>query len=142
MYFRLTLRDTVFSCLSRHDFGEKGGAPGHWNRARAYDDIMAVSFLDYYERLAIPHYERLGVSRTELWRHANLRHVTTGLSSNPKACVITNRNDILLDADDLRWLRSTFRNGRLSLFDEGGHLGNLGSPAVLDAVVSHLEDLK
>jgi len=142
LYFRLTLRDTVFSCLNRHDFGVPGGAPGRWNRARVYDDIMAVSFRDYYERLAIPHYERRGVSRSELWRHANLRHVAAGLVSNPNARVITNRNDILLDADDLRWLRSTFRNGRLSLFDEGGHLGNLGSPAVLNAMVSHLEGLK
>jgi hypothetical protein len=56
--------------------------------------------------------------------------------------VITNRNDILLDADDLHWIGSTFGKHRASLFDQGGHLGNLGSPVVLDAVVSHLDGLK
>jgi ABC-type transporter lipoprotein component MlaA len=142
LYFRLTLRDTLYSCLSRHEFGALNHRLARWNRTQVHDELMAVSLRDYYERIAIPHYEGRGVSRTELWRHANLRHFTTGLISNSKARMITNRNDILLDADDLRWIGSTFGKHRASMFDQGGHLGNLGTPALLDAVVSHLDGLK
>jgi hypothetical protein len=53
-----------------------------------------------------------------------------------------NRDDFLLPADDLAWLKTTFAPDQLTVFEQGGHLGNLSHPAVQKAILEALEGLR
>ena len=46
-------------------------------------------------------------------------------SANPNIRIIVNQNDFLLADEDLAWLQTTFARNKLTVFEQGGHLGNL-----------------
>jgi hypothetical protein len=56
--------------------------------------------------------------------------------------VIVNQNDFLLADEDLAWLHATFSAERLTMFPQGGHLGNLYNPAVQKSILGALKGLK
>ena len=56
--------------------------------------------------------------------------------------LIANRNDFLLGPDDAAWLKSTFRGKKLTIFPNGGHLGNLSSPPMRAAILESLKGLR
>jgi pimeloyl-ACP methyl ester carboxylesterase len=56
--------------------------------------------------------------------------------------VIANRNDFLLGPDDAAWLKSTFSGKKLTIFPNGGHLGNLSSPPMRAAILESLKGLR
>jgi len=58
-----------------------------------------------------------------------------------KIRLIENQNDILLAEEDLSWIRATFTKDELTVFETGGHLGNLAHPAVQKAILEALENL-
>lgn len=140
--FRLTLRDIVFSSQSRENLGILQSPISKWRRDPAYQEIMDFSFKDYVRLFALPYLASKGVSAAEFQRQVTLRSFTTPLRRQSKARVITNRNDFLLAPGDLAWLRSTLGSKHLKVFPDGGHLGNLATPPVQDALVGFLEDLK
>lgn len=142
LYLRLVLRDTIYSSARRHDFGILSRPLGRWNRDRTYHEIMAISYHDYFQQMAIPYFEKRGIPATELEGFSDLRNFTSRLAANPRARLVTNRNDILLEAGDTTWIRSTFGSRRSTLFDQGGHLGNLGTPEFLDAILKQLDGLR
>lgn len=53
-----------------------------------------------------------------------------------------NRNDFLLPDVDLPWLKATFAEDQLTIFEQGGHLGNLSHPAVQRAILRALAGLQ
>ena len=68
----------------------------------------------------------------------HLRTYAAGLQANPDVRLILNRNDFLLPDEDLAWLKTTFAEDRLTIFEQGGHLGNLTHPAVQRAILAAL----
>ena len=72
----------------------------------------------------------------------DLRAYEAGLRANPNVRVLVNQNDFLLADEDLAWLHSTFVPERLTVFQQGGHLGNLYNPAVQKTIVEALSGLK
>ena len=52
--------------------------------------------------------------------------------------VIVNQNDFLLEDEDLAWLHATFGAEQLTVFDKGGHLGNLSNPTVQKSILAAL----
>jgi hypothetical protein len=74
-------------------------------------------------------------------RATNLHPYTAQLQANPNIRVIANRNDFLLEPGDLEWIESTFAPARVTLFEHGGHLGNLSEPAVQRAILGALDGL-
>ena len=72
----------------------------------------------------------------------DLRTYDAGLRANPNIRVITNQNDFLLTDADLQWLRATFAPRHLTIFEEGGHMGNLSDPAVKHTIMEALSGLK
>jgi pimeloyl-ACP methyl ester carboxylesterase len=68
----------------------------------------------------------------------DLRTYDAGLRANPGIRVICNENDFLLTADDLAWLHATFATNQLTVFPQGGHLGNLANPAVQKSILAAL----
>jgi ABC-type transporter lipoprotein component MlaA len=140
--FRLILRDVLFSSQARTNLGVLKAPMSRWNRRQAYDEIMSLHFEDYADRFVFPYYESRGIREKDFLYHGNLRNFGQAMRLQPKARVVTNRNDFLLNADDISWLRGTFGSSRLDLFPNGGHLGNLGEPEVWNAILGHLSDLK
>jgi len=91
-------------------------------------------------------YSLLSESRRRPQPHAGegrrLRTYATALQANPNIRVFANQNDFLLPDTDLKWLQATFPTNQLTVYEHGGHLGNLASPEVQKAIVGALENLR
>src|SRR5688500_4893198 len=104
---------------------------------------MQYSFADYLEKFVTPYYRERGIDlsdSTELAKAVDLRAYESALTADERVRLVANRNDILLGAEDVAWLKKTFGT-RLMLFERGGHLGNLNETFVQREIVRALEDL-
>lgn len=139
--FRLTLRDVLYSTQKRHDMGVLSTPLSPWRRDEAYREMLGLSYRDYFEKFVLPYYKSQGIGIADFKRAGDLRTYASKLRAQPKAYVLTNRNDFLLSPQDISWLGGTFGKSRLSLFPSGGHLGNLNSAPMQEAIYKALEGL-
>jgi pimeloyl-ACP methyl ester carboxylesterase len=142
--FRLILRDAIFTSQLRYNQGILQHQVGSLKRAPVYKEILEYSYEDYLERFLVPYYSSRGLDLTSseaLEKASNLRTYSTGLQACKRIRVITNRNDFLLSDDDLKWLQSIFSSEQLTIFEQGGHLGNLGSAEMQHAIGVALDGL-
>jgi len=140
--FRLILRDVIFSSQRRNNQGVLEEPIKGLRREALYREILHYSFKDYFDRFVTPYYQTRGIDLTQpevLKKGADLRAYVDGLRTNPNIRLIVNRNDILLAEEDLEWLETAIGRERLTLFEKGGHLGNLAHPAVQKAIIGALE---
>jgi pimeloyl-ACP methyl ester carboxylesterase len=143
--FRFTLRDIIYSSQRRHNQGILQEPIGNLRREPVYEEILQYSYEDYFQRFAVPYYQTwgLGASAAALLEKADdLRTYEADLRADPSIRVIVNQNDFLLADEDLAWLRATFPTERLTVFPQGGHLGNLYNPAVQKSILEALAGLK
>ena len=77
-----------------------------------------------------------------LEKAGDLRTYDAGLRANPDIRVIVNQNDFLLTDEDLAWLHATFAPEQLTVFPQGGHLGNLSNPTVQKSILAALTPMK
>ena len=140
--FRVALRDIIYDSQSRSNFGVLQTPISSWHREPLYNEILDYSFSDYFARFAVPYYQQKGISADKLKRDVDLKSQESKLRAQSKIRIITNENDFLLRSKDVSWLRSTFPASRLTIFPEGGHLGNIGEPKVQQAILKDLEGLK
>jgi ABC-type transporter lipoprotein component MlaA/pimeloyl-ACP methyl ester carboxylesterase len=141
---RLTLRDIIFSSQLHHNQGILKTPLKKSQRRAAYDEILQYSFWDYINKFAIPYDKTRGIDMADpdvVKKATNLRPYTAELQANPNIWVIANRNDLLLGPGDVEWIESTFAPARVTLFEHGGHLGNLSEPAVQRAILGALDGL-
>ena len=141
--FRLILRDIIFSGQRRNNQGILQHAIRNSRRDPVYQEILQYSYQDYFTKFAIPYYWTLGVDATAaaLEKAGDLRTYEAGLRANPGVRIIVNQNDFLLAEPDLSWLHATFALEQLTVFPEGGHLGNLINPTVQKAILGALDNL-
>lgn len=140
--FRITLRDIIFSSQRRNNMGVLRTPLDPWRREPAYQEIMDFSYRDYLFKFAAPYYQKQGLGLKALLSEANLRKHEGILRGQSKVRILVNRNDFLLPPEDLAWLRGTFPPSRLTVFPNGGHLGNLKDPMVEKAVIDALGGLQ
>jgi len=143
--FRLILRDIIFSSQRRHNQGILQHALWSYSREPAYQEILQYSYQDYIDKFVVPYYRSEGMASPvveTLAAAGDLRTYGEGLRANPGIRVIVNQNDFLLADEDLAWLRATFAPEQLTVFPQGGHLGNLFNPAVQKTILGALSDLK
>ncbi len=140
--FRLTLRDTIYSSQSRQNMGILRSPLSTWRREASYHEIMDYSFSDYFNKFAAPYFRSKGIGTSQFIRELDLRTYQTSLRAQQKVRVVINRNDFLLEPRDIAWLESTLPSSRLKIFPEGGHMGNLASPPVQEALMGALSGLK
>lgn len=142
--FRFLLRDVIFTSQEHHNQGILRHRITKYRRAPVYREIMQYSFADYFKKFATPYYAQRGIDLTApdaLEKASDLRTSAAGLQANPNIRLILNRNDFLLPETDLTWVQSTFAPSQITLFDQGGHLGNLSHPAVQKAMADALQGL-
>ena len=77
-----------------------------------------------------------------LEKAGDLRMYDAGLRANPNIRIIVNQNDFLLADEDLAWLHATFAPEQLTVFEQGGHLGNLFNPAVQKSILAALTPMR
>ena len=77
----------------------------------------------------------------ELIARSDLRSVAGELRDNPKIRLFANRNDFLATPADLAWLTETLGAEHVTLFETGGHLGNLYEPEVQADIMASIADL-
>ena len=114
-----------------------------FRREPVYQEILKYSFQDYFDRFAVPYYlsQGLAAPAAALATAGDLRTYAASLRVNPDIRVIVNQNDFLLEDEDLTWLHATFASDRLTVFPQGGHLGNLSNPKVQQAILSALTSM-
>jgi ABC-type transporter lipoprotein component MlaA len=142
--FRFMLRDIIYSSQRRDNQGVLQHPIHNFRREPVYQEILNYSYQDYFEKFAIPYYEAhgLGTNAPEtLLKSADLRTYDAGLRANLNIRVIVNENDFLLTDEDLVWLRATFAPEQLTVFNRGGHLGNLVNPTVQRTILGALANL-
>jgi pimeloyl-ACP methyl ester carboxylesterase len=114
-------------------------------RTAAYQEILQYSYQDYVQKFLIPYYGTRGVELSgpdTLAKASSLRTYAAGLQANPDIRLLVNRDDFLLSPEDLAWLKATFAPDQLTVFEQGGHLGNLSHPAVQKAIADALDGLR
>ena len=142
--FRFILRDIIFDSQRRSSQGILQEPIRNLRREPLYQEILQYSYEDYFGRFAVPYYQNRGMaSASETLKQAgDLRTYDAGLRANRKIRVIVNQNDFLLTGEDLAWLHATFSPEELTIFAQGGHLGNLFNPAVQRTILGALAGLK
>ncbi len=142
--FRFMLRDVIFSSQRRNNQGVLRHPILDFRREPVYREILQYSYQDYFEKFVIPYYQTRGMASPAaeaLKKAGDLRTYDAGLRANPKIRIIVNQNDFLLADEDLAWLHATFAPEQLTVFKQGGHLGNLFNPAVQKTILGALSGL-
>ena len=143
--FRLMLRDIIFSSQRRNNQGVLRHPILSLKRDPVYQEILQYSYHDYFEKFAVPYYQARGITSSTaevLEKAGDLRTYEAGLRANPNIRIIINQNDFLLTDEDLAWLHATFTQEQLTVFAQGGHLGNLYNPAVQKTILGALANMK
>jgi hypothetical protein len=152
--FRRMLRDVIYSSQQRNNQGVLHHPIWNWRREPVYQEIMEYSYQGYFEKFAIPYYQTRGLSAKSspaaspkqaaevMEKAGDLRTYDAGLRANPDIRVIVNQNDFLLTDEDLAWLHATFGPEQLTVFKQGGHLGNLSNPAVQKSILAALTPMR
>ena len=139
------LRDLIFSSQRRDNQGVLQHPIWNLRRDPVYQEILQYSYRDYFEKFAIPYYQAQGMASPTaeaLEKAGDLRTYEAGLRANSNIRIIVNQNDFLLADEDLAWLRATFAAEQLTVFAQGGHLGNLSNPTVQRTILGALAGLK
>ncbi|HEX7619390.1 MAG TPA: hypothetical protein VF480_11820, partial [Verrucomicrobiae bacterium] len=142
--FRFMLRDIIYSSQQRNNQGILRHRIDNFRRDPVYQEILQYSYQDYFEKFAVPYYSAWGVASAAeaLETAGDLRTYDAGLRANPDIRIIVNQNDFLLTDADLAWLHATFATNQLTVFPQGGHLGNLSNPMVQKAILAALTPMR
>jgi ABC-type transporter lipoprotein component MlaA len=103
-------------------------------------EIESNTLQRYMDELAIPYFAKQEGGRRsveQLFAAADLYSQEAGLRDDPRIAVFTSKDDFILEARDLAWLEQVFA-GRITVFSEGGHLGNMFMLPVQDAFMQAL----
>lgn len=128
--FRLSLLDLFFA----GDLYAGSGVvvdPDNPPTSATLDDISRTlrhhSFALYFDRVFAPFYmeRRPGATRESLIADNHLETIGAQLRGDGDYYAQTNADELILDAQELAWLREVF-GSRIAVYDQGGHLGNLG----------------
>ena len=142
--FRLILRDIIYSSQKRNNQGVLHHALHDFRRDPAYQEILRYSYQDYFNKFVIPYYQARGMADTAaaLEKAGDLRTYDASLRANSDIRIITNQNDFLLTDDDLAWIHATFAAEQVTVFAQGGHLGNLSNTNVQKSILAALTPMR
>jgi hypothetical protein len=89
--------------------------------------LRGKPFSEYFAKVFAPYYlaHRANATPASLKADNRLDIIGTTLRTDPDYYAQTNSDDVILDKEELAWLRSTLGD-RIAVYDHGGHLGNLG----------------
>jgi len=141
LVFRYTLMSVIEDSQRRHNLGVLKVNPDKFLRQESYREIRQIDYEEYTDRFVLPYLIKTGrvTNREQLIAATDLDQRTESLRNNPKIRVQISEDDFLLTATDISWFRSAFGRN-LTIYPDGGHLGNLHIPAVQEALVQLFSD--
>jgi hypothetical protein len=144
LQYRLILRAVIHDSQKRHDLDVLQTEINGWQPTASYREISDYSWMEYFYAFVYPSfsakYPELDKVK-DFFDRGDLRSHESVLRRNKSVFVFTSNNDFLLSEDDYAWLDSTF-NDRLTVFEGGGHMGNLYKKEVQDRIFSALEGMQ
>jgi phospholipid-binding lipoprotein MlaA len=136
LVFRYTLMSVIVDSQRRDNLGVLKVNPGTFVRQKSYDEIRQISYAEYMDRFVVPYLIKTGhgTDRDTLLAATDLEQGTQYLRDNPKVRVQICADDFLLSHQDIFWYRTNLGTN-LTVYPQGGHLGNLHVPAVQENLV-------
>jgi predicted alpha/beta-fold hydrolase len=98
-----------------------------------------ISFENYLDEYLVPFLQYMDPVQNHdtVVRQSSLEAIRPYLEQSDKIMVVGNRDDVILDQGDVRFLEEVFGD-RAQLFPHGGHCGNLMYPAFVQAMVEKI----
>ncbi|MFT7169768.1 MAG: ABC-type transporter lipoprotein component MlaA [Paracoccaceae bacterium] len=150
LLFRTTIQDVIFQTQAIEDLGVLHAPIDPERRTLVEREIEQFSFMEFIYAFALPAMARskrmageipateAGAAR--LLELCDVRSIQDELKANPRVRFITNRNDFLLAPGDLEWITNLLGEDRVTVFERGGHLGNLHIDQVKKVIESEIEE--
>ena len=136
---RMNLAETIAGTQKQNNQGFLQHDPEAFNKNAFWLELMNLSFDDYIRLSIMPYYhEKLGYDPDLLLQRSKLTALEAGLRRNTKLRVLHNRNDFLINSEQLSWYSQVFGE-RVLLLPEGGHLGNMYHPDYQALIVKMLQ---
>jgi len=138
--FRLTIISTIQNTQTREDLGVLKTKRTWYRRSMSYMECSTFSFMEYMYAFVLPYvatlrddidFDEAGAAR--LLELCDLRSLEDQLRDRDDILYFSNKNDPLLRPEDLEWVVDVFGDNA-TLFETGGHLGNLGKDNVREAM--------
>lgn len=92
-----------------------------------FEKVNFASFDDYVNKIAFPYFKEKSdgdLTMEQLLEKAKLQYINDYLKNSSKIAVVTNQDELILDEEDLDYLKDTFKN-RIIIYPYGGHCGNM-----------------
>ncbi|SEK55826.1 hypothetical protein SAMN05216262_101659 [Colwellia chukchiensis] len=135
--FRMSLSDMIFALDVSYNAGTityKNHQIGKFESlTHSMHRTSVITFIDYFEHAMLPRAQRqdASVSKAELIQRYSLHAIEDYLKSANKINVVTNADDIILQAGELTYLQQVFAE-RAKIFPRGGHCGNFDRQSFVD----------
>ena len=144
--FRLDLQYVILQSQDLEDSGVLLTPRSPLHMAPAFREAAEYSYMEYLFAFVLPYYAKRDAEITfdedgarRLFERSDLRILGPALAANDRVRIFTNENDFLLRPEDLDWLRESLGD-RLSLFEDGGHLGSLYRDIIRSAIADTLSE--
>ncbi|MGF6907249.1 serine/threonine protein kinase [Fusobacterium sp. PH5-44] len=103
-----------------------------------FQKINFASFEDYMNRIMIPVVKKeRNMTFEQLRKEISMKKIESYLKTADKIVVVTNRDELILNDQNIKFLEKTFEN-RLILFPHGGHCGNMYFPENIQLMIKYL----
>ena len=139
--FRYTLMSVIVDSQRRDNLGVLKVNPDTFVRQKSYNEIRQINYAEYMDRFVLPYLLKTGhgTNRAALLAATDLAQGTQYLRDNPKVRVQICADDFLLSHQNISWYRTNLGTN-LTVYQQGGHLGNLHVPAVQENLVKLFAD--
>lgn len=104
-----------------------------------FEKINFANFMSYMDKLLIPYYRDKGVQKEDLLNKVKISEIETYLSTTNKIAVVTNKDELILDNEDIKYLEKVFGD-RMILFSYGGHCGNMYYNKNIETMLRYLKE--
>ncbi len=143
-YYRTTLRDIIYTSQRLENQGVLTEPIRPLRRSASYREIYEYSYNDYLNDFVVPYYASqnhdIGTN-SRLTRTMSLRNYESGLRDDSNIYLVMSRNDFILAPGDINWLESIVPPSRMTVFANGGHMGNLKEARVQESIVGHFTSM-
>jgi hypothetical protein len=102
--------------------------------------LRGKPFAEYFSRVFAPYYlkHRPNSTSRSLIADNRLDIIGDALRTNGDYYVQTNSDDLILNRQELGWLKDTL-GSRIAVYDHGGHLGNLGDRSQISDMLKMID---
>lgn len=103
-----------------------------------FQKVNFASFEDYMNKIMFPVVQKeRNMTFVQLRNEISMKKIESYLKTANKIVVVTNKDELILNENNIKFLEKTFGN-RLILFPHGGHCGNMYFPENIQLMLKYL----